>query len=147
MSLFSSMSISASGLTAQRFRMDVIADNIANANTTRGKNGKPYKRKMVVFAPRDFENPFFPLRGSKAGFNETKGGVRVVSVEEDNSPDRLVYDPTHPDADKNGYVHYPNVNVLREMVDMINTTRAFEANVTALNSFKNMINTALNIGK
>jgi len=133
---FDIMNISASGMTANRLRIDVIADNIANAETTRTPEGGPYKRKIPIFAEylRDYMG------------RRKLAGVRVVRIKEDPSY-RLVYDPTHPDADENGYVKMPNVNVLREMVDLINAQRAYEANVSAFNTVKAMINSALNIGR
>lgn len=133
---FDIMNISASGMTANRLRIDVISNNIANAETTRTPEGGPYKRKRVIFAEY-----------LKRSFSGTKmAGVRVVKIDEDPSY-RLVYDPDHPDADENGYVKMPNVNVLREMVDLINAQRAYEANVSAFNTVKAMINSALNIGR
>ncbi len=133
---FDIMNISASGMTANRLRIDVISDNIANAETTRTPEGGPYKRKFPIFAEylRDYMG------------RKKLAGVRVVRIKEDPSY-RLVYDPTHPDADENGYVKMPNVNVLREMVDLINAQRAYEANVSAFNTVKAMINSALNIGR
>ncbi|MCD6450043.1 MAG: flagellar basal body rod protein FlgC [Thermotogaceae bacterium] len=133
---FDIMNISASGMTANRLRIDVISDNIANAETTRTPEGGPYKKKIPVFAEY-----------IKRGLNGNKlAGVRVVKIVQDPSY-KLVYDPTHPDADKDGYVKMPNVNVLKEMVDLINAQRAYEANVTAFNTVKSMINSALGIGR
>jgi len=134
---FDIMSISATGLTAQRLRIDVIADNIANAETTRTPRGEPYRRKIPIFAEY--------LERARAGYKLR--GVKVVRIEEDPSPFRLVYDPSHPDADQNGYVRMPNVNVLREMVDLISAQRAYEANVAAINATKSMVNAALDIGR
>ncbi|MCD6462719.1 MAG: flagellar basal body rod protein FlgC [Thermotogae bacterium] len=134
---FDIMSISATGLTAQRLRIDVIADNIANAETTRTPRGEPYRRKIPIFAEY--------LEMARAGYKLR--GVKVVRIEEDPSPFRLVYDPSHPDADQNGYVRMPNVNVLREMVDLISAQRAYEANVAAINATKSMVNAALDIGR
>ncbi len=133
---FDIMNISASGMTANRLRIDVIANNIANAETTRTPEGGPYKKKIPIFGEY-----------IKQGLNGRKlAGVRVLKMESDPSY-RLVYDPTHPDADENGYVKMPNVNVLKEMVDLINAQRAYEANVSAFNTVKAMINSALNIGR
>lgn len=146
MSIFNSMEISASGLTAQRLRMDVIANNIANVNTTRTENGKPYRRKRVIFQEKSTNGSFkhiFDNSLLKAGGK----GVRVTAIEEDPSPFKLVYDPSHPDADEDGYVRMPNVNIVTEMVDMISATRSYEANVTAINAAKSMISKALEIGK
>jgi flagellar basal-body rod protein FlgC len=146
MSFFSSFDVSATGLTAERFRMDVIANNIANAETTRTKEGGPYRRQAPVFAPipARFE---IPLSKDQSAARETGGGVRVLGINEDKLAPKMVYDPSHPDANKEGYVAYPNVDVVREMVDMISASRAYEANVTAINMTKQMINKALMIGK
>ncbi|MCF6097084.1 flagellar basal body rod protein FlgC [Thermovorax subterraneus] len=146
MSIFRAMEISASGLTAQRLRMDVISNNIANVNTTRTEQGGPYRRKRVIFQEKRSEPNFRELLQNTL-LNATGEGVRVVAIEEDNAPFRLVYDPSHPDADEDGYVRMPNVNIVTEMVDMISATRSYEANVTAINSVKSMISKALEIGK
>jgi flagellar basal-body rod protein FlgC len=144
MSLFSTFKISASGLSAERLRMDVIADNISNAETTRTQQGGPYKRKMVVFSPyRSFE---------KVLRNElVQQGVKVEKIVEDDSPFKMVYNPEHPDAiqegNQKGYVAMPNVDLVKEMVDLIGATRAYEANVTVLNSAKSMAYKALEIGR
>jgi len=146
MGIFSSMDISASGLTAQRLRMDVISNNIANVNTTRTEEGGPYRRQRVIFQERKRDVTFKDLL--EGSFLKQLGaGVRVVAIEEDQSPFKLVYDPSHPDADDNGYVRMPNVNIVTEMVDMISATRSYEANVTAINAAKSMINKALEIGR
>lgn len=148
MSLFNSMRASASGLTAQRLRMDVIANNIANAATTRTEEGGPYRRKEVVFRER--------LRQAVEGLGsrrlprtqaERSGGVEVAEVVSDNSPFKMIYDPSHPDADQDGYVAMPNVDIVREMVDLIAASRAYEANVTAFNSARSMVMKALEIGR
>lgn len=142
MSIFNSLRISASGLSAERLRMDTIASNIANVSTTRGENGKPYVRKVAVFQ----EN----LDGAvnKSGdFSDNLKGVKAIGIEEDKSPLRKVYDPTNPDADAEGYVLMPNVNILNEMADMIAATRSYEANVNAMNNEKSMFSKALEIGK
>lgn len=148
MGIFSSIDASASGLTAQRLRMDIISQNIANANTTRTENGGPYRRKMVVFQEVN-DKPFSQYLSdqSRRIIDSKKNvGVKVAQIVEDNSPFKRVYDPTHPDADKDGYVLMPNVDILTEMVDMISATRAYEANVTSLNASKNMAMKALEIG-
>ncbi|MEQ2129551.1 flagellar basal body rod protein FlgC [Caldanaerobacter subterraneus KAk] len=146
MNLFSSMDISATGLTAERVRMDVVSQNIANANTTRTVQGGPYRRKLVVFKeiqPDSFQNIFEKVKGKYTG-----KGVEVVQIiEDEQTPLRRVYDPGHPDADQQGYVSYPNVNIVAEMVDMISATRAYEANVTAFNAAKSMFQKSLEIGK
>lgn len=146
MSIFQGMNISSSALTAHRLRMDTIASNMANLETTRGKyvNGEwvPYTRKMVVLQPQ--ESSFSShLQKARNGLN----GVKVSRVVEDTSPYRLLYDPNHPDANEDGYVQMPNVDPLREMVNLISTTRAYEANVTVLNASKSMYVKALEIGK
>lgn len=143
MQAFSALRISASGLSAERLRMDTIASNIANVTTTRGEDGQPYRRKVAVFQ----ENLSTELN-EKTGKVENKLlGVKAVGIEEDDSELRRVYDPTHPDADEEGYVTMPNVNILNEMADMIAATRSYEANVSAMNSEKSMFLKALEIGK
>ena len=147
MALFSQFNICASGMTAQRLRTDVISENIANVNTTRTANGKPYVRKEVVLAEK----------GRVASFNSvfqaatsgvTGNGVKAVSIQNDTESEMsLVYDPSHPDADENGYVTYPNVNIVQEMTDLIDATRSYEANVTAFNAGKNMASKGLEVGK
>lgn len=145
--LFAPMAISASALTAERLRMDVIANNIANANTTRTLEGGPYVRRRVVFAPRFDPVPgFSPLRPTQTA-EGLPLGVRVVGVEPDPAPPRFVYDPSHPDANEEGYVAFPNVDPLKEMVDLMTATRAYEANVTVLNATKSMALRALDIGR
>lgn len=145
MSLFSAFDISASALTAERLRMDLIANNLANANTTRTDEGGPFKRQMAIFAPRTGERSV-PGRG-RATRSDSGMGVRVVAIVEDQSPARLVYDPNHPDADESGMVAMPNVDPVREMVDLISATRAYEANITSINAFKSMALKALEIGR
>jgi flagellar basal-body rod protein FlgC len=144
MSAFSGMNISASGMSAQRLRMDIISQNIANVNTTRDENGNPYKRKAVVFSEKD-ATPFQDVFMRTAGV--IGSGVKVSRIVEDNKPMRRVYDPTHPDADEDGYVNYPNVNVVQEMTDLIDATRSYEANITAFNATKNMALKGLEVGK
>lgn len=145
----------ASALSAQRLRMDVISSNIANAETTRAKyvNGKfvPYSRKMVVMEPTSpnfsetLKNQINGTSGSASG--SASPGVKITQIVEDQTPFKLVYNPSHPDADENGYVQMPNVDIAKEMIDMISASRAYEANVTALNSNKAMFAKALEIGK
>ena len=144
MSFLSSMDISGSALTAQRLRMDVVADNIANVSTTRTAAGGPYRRKITMFEqrPASFSDYYNDSMNTAAG-----GGVRVAQVAEDQSPFKVVYDPTNPDADANGFVQMPNVEVSQEMVDLISASRSYEANVTALNAIKAMAMKALEIGK
>jgi len=135
-SLFSTMNISSSGMSAQRIRMDIIASNIANAQTTRTPQGEgPYRRKEVVFATL--------LEDMKKG----ERGVDMVGIFQDPSPFKMVYKPQHPDANAQGYVSMPNVNIVTEMIDIISATRAYEANVTAFKSTQNMILKAMEIGR
>lgn len=135
MGIFDALNTSASALTAQRLRMDVIASNLANANTTRTDRGEAYRREMVVFESRPTDRPGgLPTRG-----------VRVAEILEDQSPFRLVHDPEHPDANDDGYVAYPNVNPVTEMADMISATRSYEANVTIIQSLKSSAQKALEI--
>lgn len=145
MGFLNGLDIASSGMTAQRLRMDVISNNLANATTTRTANGGPYRKQMVVFEARSPQNADF----KQILQDELKeyGGVRVQKVVEDQSPFRRVYEPSNPDADKEGYVNYPNVNVVSEMVDMISTTRSYEANVTTMNSIKSMAMKAIEIGR
>ncbi|HDQ25937.1 MAG TPA: flagellar basal body rod protein FlgC [bacterium] len=146
MGLMNSFAISASGLTAERLRMDVISNNIANVNTTRTVEGGPYQRQRVIFEPRGEKMAFlFPAIFDRSKTAGQLQGVRVTQIIDDTAPPRLVYDPGHPDADKEGYVAMPNVNIVKEMVDMISATRAYEANVTAINSAKQMASKALDI--
>lgn len=146
MRLFQAINTSGSGLTAEQLRMDVIANNIANVNTTRTPQGGPYRRQRVVFTPREPQIFFnIPFVKSQAIYNGK--GVRVLRIEEDPSPFKIEYRPEHPDADKNGYVKLPNVNVVLEMVDMITATRAYEANVAAMRSAKEMMMRALDISR
>lgn len=145
MSAISGMNISASGMSAQRLRMDIISQNIANVNTTRDENGNPYRRKNVVFAEKNM-TPFEDVLLKTAGTHGN--GVKVTQIIEDTqSAMRKVYDPTHPDADADGYVTYPNVNIVQEMTDLIDATRAYEANVTAFNATKNMAMKGLEVGR
>lgn len=143
MSFLNAFNISGSALTAQRMRMDVISQNLANASTTRTAEGGPYRRQVTVLAENKatFSSYLDSAMGVKGG------GVRVTSVEKDPSDLKLEYDPTNPDADADGYVRYPNVDEVTEMIDMMAATRAYEANVTALNSMKSMMLKALEIGR
>lgn len=140
---FSTLRISASGLAAERLRLDTIASNIANVNTTRGENGQPYKRKVAVFQ-ENLNREYNKVTGK---YNNELKGVKAVGIKEDDSPLKRVYDPSNPDADKDGYVNMPNVNILNEMADMIAATRSYEANVNAVNSEKSMFLKALEIGR
>jgi flagellar basal-body rod protein FlgC len=144
MSLFDAIDISASGLTANRTRMDVTAENLANAETTRGANGQPYQRQEVVL--QQIGGFGAALAGA---MNQTTaaGGVQVSGIVSDPTPDQLVYDPGNPDADTKGYVKMPNVNSVTEMVDMIDESRSYEANVTAMNTSKDMYQKTLGLLK
>jgi flagellar basal-body rod protein FlgC len=151
MGLFTSINIAASGLAAERLRSDVIADNIANASTTRTPEGGPFQRSRVILRPKNAQ-PYFRLPFQPEGFDNGAGqGVRVSAVEKDSSPARLMYDPTHPDAiktgPKTGYVEMPNVNIVTEMVDLIAASRAYDANSTMANGSKAMFMKALEIGR
>ncbi len=152
MDLFQAMQISASGLAAQRVRMNVIASNLANINTTKTDDGGPYRRKDVFFRPTQVqelgEGNFAKGRATfgKALDRELRG-VEISRVVEDQKDPRLVYNPTHPDADDRGYVAMPNINLITEIVTMMNAQRSYEANVTAINATKAMINKSLTIGR
>ena len=150
MGLFTGMNISGSALTAERLRMDVISSNMANADTTRADkvNGQwvPYRRKMVAFStqPLSFRDQLAAAAGQGGA---PDGGVRVSAIVADDTPFKLVYDPSNPDAGPDGYVRMPNVNPLNEMVDLMSATRSYEANVTVLNANKSMLMKALQIGR
>lgn len=151
MGLFTSINIGATGLSAQRLQVDVIANNIANANSTRTTEGGPYQRSRVILMPREgvpvFKSPHVP----DALQPPMGGGVKVNSIEKDEAPARMVYDPTHPDALSDGrwsgYVAYPNVNIVEEMVNMIAANRSYEANVTMIDSSKQMFERTLRLGQ
>ncbi len=153
MDIFHSLRIAASGLTSQRLRLDVISNNIANANTTRTEEGGAYKRESVVFGPREEQAPFhLPIpafvaarRGSEV--TPQMSGVQVSKIVQDDTPGQRVYQPDNPDADADGYVTYPNVNIATEMTDMLSATRSYEANVTVINAIKSMALRALDIGR
>lgn len=145
MSFFGSMDTSVSGLSAQRLRLDVISQNLTNVETTRTPEGGPYKRKAVIFESMQNPSSFNQVLGK---YQESRSnGVRVSQIVEDENAFKSVYNPTHPDADGQGYVQMPNVNMVDEMVNMISASRAYEANVTAFNNMKAMVNKALEIGK
>ena len=149
MGLFDSLEISATGLTAERLRMDVTAENLANAQTTRGANGGPYRRKEVVLQQAasgpDFGSQLRTAMGGAGSAQRTPGGVEVAQIAEDANPPRMVYDPGHPDADARGYVAMPNVDSVTEMVDLISSSRAYEANVTAMQASKQMFTKTLEL--
>ena len=146
MALFQAFNISASGMTAERFRLDTIAENIANVNTTRTEDGTPYRRKIVTFEERTvtpFTHYYNSYRARAIG-----NGVKVSKVSEDYETDFIMeYDPANPDADENGYVSYPNVSTITEMTNLIDTTRAYEANTTAFEASKSMSRSGLSIGQ
>jgi flagellar basal-body rod protein FlgC len=155
MSFWNSLRIGASALTAQRLRLDVIANNIANAETTRTESGGPYQRQDVVFSPRGASS-FLPqflrvLNNQSAGTSNAPSidaaGVNVAKVVTDTTPGPKIYDPTHPDADADGYVNYPNVNLVVEMTNMLSATRSYEASVSVIDSAKRMALKALEIGR
>lgn len=150
MSFFNGMNISASGMTAQRLRMDLISQNIANVNTTRGEDGEPYRRQTVLFAEQQSDTFGNILEKTSLGRSKkvNGNGVQVVGIVEDHVTEmKKVYDPSHPDADEEGYVSYPNVNTVTEMTNLIDASRSYEANVTAFNATKNMLLKGLEVGK
>ncbi|MCB6201396.1 flagellar basal body rod protein FlgC [Extibacter muris] len=147
MSFLSSLNISASGLTAQRLRLDIASENIANIETTRTEEGTPYRRKMVVLEARE-DNFQTVLNRAMDGKNRTsQGGVAAAAIVDDDTELKAVYDPEHPDADDNGYVMMPNVDMIKETTDAMSATRSYEANITAFNAVKLMAQKALEIGK
>ena len=146
MSLFDAIDVSASGMTAERMRMDVVAENIANADSTRAANGQPYRRKEVVLQEIPGQISFDQtLTEAQSSDSSTGGGVRVVGIVDDPSPLRQGYDPSSPDADKNGYVLMPNVNTITEMVDLTTASRGYEANVQTMNAAKSMLSKTLDL--
>lgn len=149
MAFLSSFDISASGMSAQRMRMDIAAENIANMDTTRTEGGGAYRRKDIVFESYGAGSFREALRNASVGkgFSARNAGVRVAAIVEDDREMKQVYNPGHPDADENGYVTLPNVDLLKETVDSMSATRSYEANVTALNAMKLMAQKALEIGK
>lgn len=149
MSMFSAFNINASGMTAQRYRMDVISENVANANTTRTADGTPYRRKVVYFEEKGGQTAFSRVLGEAAYNHGYSGqGVKVRGVLHDYETEmNMVYDPSHPDADENGYVTHPNVNIITEMTNMIDASRAYEANATAFNASKSMAQQGLQLGQ
>ena len=145
MGLFDALGISGSGLTAQRLRMDVTAENLANAQSTRDANGQPYRRKDVVLQEASTSGFAGALRTAQAGSSPAGAGVQVAGIVADPSPGRRVYDPGHPDANAQGYVTLPNVNPVNEMVDLITAQRGYEANVTAMSAAKQMFTKTLDV--
>lgn len=146
MGFFNSLDIGASGLTAQRLRMDTISQNIANVNS-RTANGTPYRRKEVLFQERTGGDSFSSVLSDASSKLYGGQGVRVSAIVDDQSEFKKVFDPGHPDADKDGYVSMPNVDIVTEMVNMISASRSYEANVTSINATKSMALKALEIGK
>ncbi len=159
MAFLKSLDISASGMTAQKMRLDVLSQNITNSTTTRTEDGTPYKRKMVVFEDRSNQATFSAQLEkaqnkivksklkSRAQDIETVGGVKVAQIVEDETALTAVYDPTHPDANEEGYVMMPNVDTTQELIDMMSASRSYEANIQAFNATKNLANKALEIGR
>jgi len=145
MSFFKSMQISSAALGAQRVRMNILSSNLANAQTTRTPEGGPYKRKDVIFSATPINGPFEDFLDDSMSTQLSK--PQVVGIHQDTKEPKTVFDPTHPDADKNGNVKMPNVQVMSEMVNMIAATRAYEANATALSEAKNMAIKSLEIGR
>jgi flagellar basal-body rod protein FlgC len=143
MSLFDAIGTAASGLSAERLRMDVVAENLANAQTTRGADGQPYRRKVVVLQEDGGSSFGATLDGAMKG--SSPGGVKVTQIAQDATPNRLVYDPGHPDADARGYVSMPNVQPVTEMVDLISASRGYEANVTVMQTAKQMFTKTLEL--
>ena len=154
MAFLSSMNIVGSGLTAQQLRLDILAENVTNSNTTRTENGEgPYRRKLVVFQAETGRDTFRAAMARAAdglapnkGY-ATAGGVRVVGITEDPSDFKLMYDPSHPDADENGYVELPNIDMVKEITDAMAATQAYAANVTMLNTLKTVVSKGMEIGR
>ena len=154
MAFLSSMDIVGSGLTAQQLRLDIVAENVTNAQTTRTENGDgPYRRKMVEFQAQDGRNSFRQAMAAAASGlpvstpKQNEGGVRVTRIVEDESPFKRVFDPKHPDADEEGYVEMPNVDMVKEMTDAMAASQAYSANVTMLNTLKGVLSKGLEIGR
>ena len=153
MPFLSSMDISGSALTASRLRMDVISENIANAETTRTVQGGPYRRKLVVYAPQDqqgntsFQSMLDNEVSSSSDPSQQFGGVKVAAIVDDQTPFTQVYDPSSPDANAQGYVQKPNVDIVKETLDMMSVSRAYTANINAFNAVKTMASKALEMGK
>lgn len=145
MSIFNSINISASALTAEKTRIDIIAKNMANANSTRATGGMPYRRQMAIFEENK-TTPFSEHLSKYTNKNDSKG-VKISKIVEDDTPFKLKYEPGHPDADENGYVQMPNVDTIKEMVDLISAQRSYDANITAMNASKSMLMKALDIGR
>ena len=155
MAFLNTINIVGSGLTAQQLRLDIVAENVTNSQTTRTENGEgAYRRKIVVFEAvggRDTFRDVMARTANKAVSNTvalpTAGGVRVTQILEDDAPMKIVYDPTHPDADENGYLELPNVDMVKEIADAMAASRAFASNVTAFNTLKSVISSGLELGR
>ena len=147
MGIMQSLRISASALAAQRLRMDVVANNVANMNTTRTASGGPYRRQSVVFQEQGRDVAFRDFLGHANGAGTGRGGVEVGRIQEDTTPPRRVHDPAHPDADADGFVLLPNIDIVTEMTDLVGANRAYEASVTVLNATKALALNALRIGR
>lgn len=148
MSFWQALRIGASGLTAQRLRLDLISNNIANAQTTRTEKGGPYQRQDVIFMPEGGNSSVPATVAARRGeLGLEQGGVRAMQITNDTEAGPRVYDPTHPDADADGYVNYPNVDVVVEMTNMLSATRSYEANLASIEAVKRMALKALEIGK
>ena len=150
MGLFDAIAASGSGLTAERMRMDVTSENLANAETTKAANGQPYRRKEVVLQEAggpatDFASVLSGIQGGNGSGAGVTNGVKVAGIVEDQSALKRIYDPGHPDADRNGYVTMPNVNTVTEMTDLISASRSYEANVTAMQTAKTMFSKTLDL--
>jgi flagellar basal-body rod protein FlgC len=145
MSFLDALKTSASGLSAQRLRMNLISSNLANINTTKTKEGGPYRRKDAVFEANPQHADFSQALSDRLGPQRVE--VQVTQIRNDNRPPILKYDPGHPDADENGYIAMPNINVVEEMVNMMSATRSYEANVTAIRATKEMASEAMDIGR
>jgi flagellar basal-body rod protein FlgC len=145
MGLFDAIDAAGSGLAAERLRMDVTSENLANAQTTRGADGQPYRRKEVVLQEQDGQGSFGRVFAAALGKGDQARGVKVAGIVEDQSELRRVYDPSHPDADDEGYVSLPNINSVTEMTELITSSRAYEADVTAMQTAKTMFSKTLDI--
>lgn len=147
MNFLNALKSSASGLSAERLRMDVISSNIANAQSTRTAKGGPYRRQVAILAPQKEQNDFQKILQNSLRKQAPYSGVKVAAIVEDQAPLKRAYDPTHPDAGEDGYVEYPNVDVMKEMVELITASRSYEANATVLNATKSMLLKTLEIGR
>lgn len=147
MAFLNSLNISGSALTASRLRMDIVSENIANASTTRTEQGGPYRRKVVVYQAAEGSDFRSLLAKNMASASAENKGVKVAAIVEDQTPFNVVYDPENPDANEQGYVEMPNVDFVKETIDMMAATRAYDANLTVLNAVKSMAAKALEVGR